>query len=446
MNKTTFHIRGMHCRSCELRTEAELMKVAGVTRARVNSRTGLAEVLYENHLPSPEVLAGAVRKAGYEIGAGKRGWVVCDLGVWTEVLFALGTVLVLFLVAKSVGLFDVSLGSSEKLSSVPFVLLVGLVAGFSTCMAMIGGMVLAVSARFSEEHPEASVRKKFLPHLSFNLGRIVGFAFFGAILGWVGSVFQLASSVVGGLTLLVALVMLLVGVQLLEVFPRLSTWKLTLPKGIARVLGIQSYTEKEYHHGRVALLGGLTFFLPCGFTQLTQLFVVTQGSPFIGALTMGTFALGTAPGLIGIGGVAATARGWFRRFFFRVAGVIVIALGIFNLHNGMVLVGLGAHQSGSEKTSPLGSDTQAAQVVRVTQKADGYFPNQITVKRGQPVQLIVDSEESYSCAASLVIPKAGIKKVLKPGENIFEFTPDQIGDIPFSCSMGMYRGVITVVE
>jgi plastocyanin domain-containing protein len=29
---------------------------------------------------------------------------------------------------------------------------------------------------------------------------------------------------------------------------------------------------------------------------------------------------------------------------------------------------------------------------------------------------------------------------------VIEFTPNETGSIPFSCSMGMYRGVITVVD
>lgn len=446
MNKKIIDIAGMHCRSCELLTEEELLKVPGVEKARTNFRSGVAEVFYKHEAPSMEALAEAIRNAGYAVGKGERTWLEKDLSAWVEALFALGAVFVLFILAKSLGLFDVSLGSSEKLSNLPFVLLVGLVAGFSTCMAIVGGMVLAVSARFSEMHPEASVRKKFQPHLYFNLGRIGGFAALGALLGWFGSTFQLSSLSVGALTALVGGVMLLIGLQLLELFPRLSAWKLMLPKGIARVLGIQSHTKKEYSHSRAMLLGAATFFLPCGFTQLTQLFVVTQGSPMIGALTMGTFALGTAPGLLGIGGVAAAAKGGFRRFFFKTAGIVVIALGIFNFQNGAALIALGPDKQAEGSSAKNAALVKDAQVIRVAQKANGYFPNQVTVKKGQPVKLIVDSQDSYTCAVSMIVPKLGIRKVLSPGENVFEFTPDKSGQIPFSCSMGMYRGVINVTD
>ncbi len=445
MDKITIDIAGMHCRSCELLTEDELASVPGVKKVKTNFRKGTADIFYEGEKPSNSDIERAIQNAGYTVGKGDRPWFTSDISAWVETLFALGIVFAIFLFAQAFGLFNISLGSSERLTSLPFVLLLGVVAGLSTCMAMVGGLVLAVSARFSERHPEASVRKKFLPHLYFNLGRIGGFALLGGLLGALGATFQLSSFSIGAMTLLIGVVMFLVGLQLLELFPRLSVWKLQLPKSIAKVLGIQSHTKKEYSHSRAMFLGAMTFFLPCGFTQLTQLFVVATGSPMIGALTMGTFALGTAPGLLGIGGVAATAKGAFRRFFFKGAGIVVIALGIFNFQNGYALVKLGRSVGGNDAVQ-TGVPAKDAQIIRITQKANGYFPSTLSVKKGQPVKLIIDSEDSYTCATSFIMPKAGIRKTLEPGENVLEFTPDKVGVLPFSCSMGMYRGVINVIE
>ncbi len=447
MRKKSFFIRGMHCRSCELLTEEELSKVSGVSSVKTNFRTGVVEIFYQNQEPSNESIIEAVKNAGYEVGKGERPWFTDDISEWVKTFFALGVVFVLYVIARSLGLFDISLGSNDRLSSLPFVLLLGVVAGLSTCMAIVGGMVLASTARYSEMHPEASIRQKFFPNVYFNIGRVGGFSILGALLGSIGSTIQLSSLSTGVLMIVVACVMLLIGLQLIELFPRLSAWKLMLPKGIAKVLGIQSHAKKEYSHSRVMFAGATTFFLPCGFTQAVQLFVISQGSPIIGALSMGAFALGTAPGLLGIGGISAVALGEFRRFFFKGAGIIVIVLGVFNFQNGVTLVSLGpdSKMNIGQKNGTL-APAKDAQIVRITQKGNGYFPSQVTVKKGQPVRLIVDSEESYSCAASLSIPKAGIRKTLRPGENVFEFTPDKSGDIPFSCSMGMYRGVINVVE
>ena len=446
MNKITIDIAGMHCRSCEMLTEEELSQVPGVKKVKTHFRSGKAEVFYEGEKPSDAALATAVQRAGYALGKGERPWIASDMTGWVELLFALGIVFVLYFFAQAAGLFTLSFGSAQQLESLPFVLLLGVVAGVSTCMAIVGGLVLGVSARYSERHPEASVRQKFLPNAYFNLGRIGGFAILGALLGWLGSTLQLSSFSVGILIVAVSVVMLLIGFQLLELFPRLSAWTLMLPKGIARVLGIQSHMKKEYSHTRAMALGAATFFLPCGFTQAVQLYVVTAGSPLVGALSMGAFALGTAPGLLGIGGLAAAARGSFRRFFFKTAGIIVIALGVFNFQNGVTLVGLGSDQSSQQEKGMSGEIVGERQVIRITQRADGYFPNRLTVKKGQPVRLIIDSENPYTCASSFRMPAMGIQETLNPGENIFEFVPEKSGPIPFSCSMGMFRGTIDVIE
>lgn len=453
MNKKVFPIRGMHCKSCEIVTEEELVKVSGVKKADTDFRSGKAVVFYEGEVPSDEELSSAIRRAGYEIGSGRRQWFSRDISVYLETAAAVAIVWVLYLVGRNQGWFSLSLGSAEELDRLSVVFLAGIAAGFSTCMAIVGGMLLAVSARFGESHPEATTRQKFVPHIFFNLGRVGGFALLGALLGALGSMIQPSSGFVGVLMVAVAAIMVLLGLQLLELFPKLSAWKLTLPKWVARLFGVQTHAQKEYSHGRAAFLGALTFFLPCGFTQAVQLFVVTQGDALRGAIIMGIFALGTAPGLLGIGGLSSVAKGVFGRYFFRIAGIAVIALGLFNFGNGLNLLDLGATPSTAPvKNEPVresaGADTakQEPQVIRMTQEANGYFPNEFTAKRGQPVRWVIDSKDSYSCAVSLVAPKIGVQKVLRLGENIVTFTPKTVGDIPFSCSMGMYVGVIHVVE
>ncbi|MEI8096649.1 MAG: heavy-metal-associated domain-containing protein, partial [Candidatus Moraniibacteriota bacterium] len=145
MNKITVDIAGMTCRSCELLTEDELSSVPGVSKVKTNFRKGCAEIFYQGAKPSDDAIEMAIRNAGYTLGKGSSPWISSDISVWVETLFAFCIVVVLFLFAKAFGLFDISLGASAKLSSLPFVFLLGIVAGLSTCMAMVGGLVLAVS-------------------------------------------------------------------------------------------------------------------------------------------------------------------------------------------------------------------------------------------------------------------------------------------------------------
>ena len=81
----------------------------------------------------------------------------------------------------------------------------------------------------------------------------------------------------------------------------------------------------------------------------------------------------------------------------------------------------------------------------MTQQSNGYKPNNFTIKNNIPVKWIIDSKDSRSCAASIVSSKIKVKKFLSSGENTIEFTPSEVGDIRFSCSMGMYTGKFIVI-
>ena len=328
-------------------------------------------------------------------------------------------------------------------------------AGVSTCMALVGGLVLGAAARFSAKNPRATGMEKFTPHIYFNLGRIASYFVLGGALGFLGSIFQLSTSVLGMLTVIVGLVMLLLGGQLIDIFPFLKRVSFTLPKGISRALGIKEQSELEYSNTNSAIMGASTFFLPCGFTQAMQLFAMSSGSPLTGALTMGVFALGTAPGLLGVGGLTSVVKGNGAKLFFKTAGVVVILLSLFNITNGLNLLGVTPEVLGAFTTKAAAGNTVndpnvkmvgGVQEVRMTQASGGYSPNKFTIRKGIPVKWIITSKDIYTCAASIASQQLNIRKGLQLGENVFEFTPKETGTIRFSCSMGMYTGSFTVVD
>ncbi len=400
MNKSTILIKGMHCRSCEILIEDELRKIHGVTDVRVNEKKGKAYVCYEGDLDHQQV-EDAVHSAGYELGIKEAAPLFSKrMEDYKELGFAFLILVLLYLIGKELGLFTISLKSTGNYGSLPIVFLVGLTAGISTCMALVGGLVLAASARFVEKHPQATLLQKFKPHLFFNVGRIISFFILGGIIGYAGSFFQLSTTALGLLTIAVGAVMVIMGLQLTEIFPRLSGLQFTLPKGISRALGIKEQTEKEYSHKNSFMLGASTFFLPCGFTQAMQLFAISSGSPLTGALTMGIFALGTAPGLLGIGGLTSVIKGAFTKPFFKFAGLVVIFMAVFNISNGLNLSGIDVNAF--LKQSPVSTNQadsnvtmeNGIQIVKMTQTASGYSPNSFTIKRGIPVKWIITSEES----------------------------------------------------
>lgn len=437
MPKIIVPIKGMHCRSCELLIENNLKKVCGVSKVEVSHKTGLADIYFDNRAPQGDSIRGAIKDAGYDIGRkDKLSWFSRDKEDYTNLAKGAIVLLIVYIIAKWSGLFTLDFNTQ---STGLFVALgIGLVAGISTCMALVGGLVLSLSARHAELHPEMSAMEKFRPHIYFNLGRIAGFGFFGGIIGLLGSAVRLSSGTLGLMTIIVGGVMIFLGLKLVEIFPTLKEKTISLPKVISRFLGIKK-ENREYSHKGSFITGMLTFFLPCGFTQAMQLYAVSTGSFITGALVMSLFALGTAPGLLGIGGLVSVFKGKKARIFFAAAGLAVILLGWFNMANGSQLV-FGGKAGGS---SPAVSN--GVQEIRMTQSARGYSPNQFTVEKGKKVRWIITST-NLTCASSIVVPKYGISKYLEKGENIIEFVPSETGEIPFSCSMGMYRGKFIVVE
>jgi len=441
-------IKGMHCRSCELLIEENLKSIPGVRKIEANYRAGKAEV-YLNKRKGQRAdefveeigdsIRQAVKDTGYEVGyKDKLEWISKDKNDYIYLSYGFLILFILYFAAQSFGLFNI--GVNTEKASLFVVLMVGLVAGISTCMALVGGLVLSISARHAEAHPEISATQKFRPHLYFNLGRVLGFGFFGGVLALLGSAVQPSASTLGLMTIIIGGVMIFLGLKLVEIFPILKDKTISLPKSISKFLGINK-EQKEYSHTGSFITGALTFFLPCGFTQAMQLYAVSSGSFISGAMIMSAFALGTAPGLLGIGGLASVFKGKYARIFFATTGLAVILLGWVNISNGSQLVFQGKAQSSDTVATSSG-----VQEVRMTQGGSGYSPNILTVEKGKKVRWIITSTTQFSCASSIVMPRYGISRNLVKGENVIEFVPTEVGEIPFSCSMGMYRGKFIVVE
>ena len=284
MEKIIVPIAGMHCRSCELLVEGNLAEIPEVKKSNVSYKKGVAEVYYSGRKPASSEIENAVREAGYAVGAkDETTWVSHRASDWRDLGVAALTFLLLYAVVKNFSVEEWNLlGNAGTPSSLGVVFLVGITAGLSSCLALVGGLVLGVAARHAEAHPEATAMQKFRPHLFFNLGRILSYFVLGGLIGFLGSVFQLSTSVLGIMTVGVGLVMLLLGTQLIDMFPILKSISFTIPKSVSRFFGIKNRADRDYTHKNSAVLGALTFFLPCGFTQAMQIYAMSTGSVVAG--------------------------------------------------------------------------------------------------------------------------------------------------------------------
>lgn len=439
--KLVLPIRGMTCRSCEMLLEASIGAVPGVRRVRVNHRRGIAEVVPSDVPLNEAALEQAVEQAGYRVGHEHLPWISRDRNTYVHLAIALVVIGIAALAILMTGASLPSFAAGGTLT-LPLALLIGLTAGFSTCMAVIGGIVLASSARFAERNPDLSGWQKFQPHLVFNAGRILGFAVFGGLLGAIGGILQLSDAFVALLTVAVGVVMLLLGVKLTKVSPRIARMSPAIPRFL-------QWRGKGPATGPVLAAGtsgALSFFLPCGFTLAMQLAAVQSGSFRTGALLMAAFALGTAPGLLSLGGLTAAIRGRAAQGFFATAGLVVFLLGAYNVRAGWNVLGsAGGPSAGTVVTDTTIDPAAPLETITMSQGDDGYTPNMLTVHAGSRVRWVINSTNPYTCASALRVPQLGIKQQLTPGENVIEFVATSTGEIPFQCSMGMYRGTLTVL-
>jgi len=439
-------VTGLHCKACEILTEDALREIKNVKRATVNYKSGEAEIFYDGETPEMKEIKNRLEAAGY--GLGKIAGYARSSNFSNSVT-VISLILILFWAFNQIN-FDRS-GWLNQDFSWPIAILIGLIAGVSTCLALVGGLVMGLAANYAQNHPEASPRQKFRPHLLFNAGRIIGFFILGGVLGSLGGIFKFSAFANSLITIFVGLVILVLGLKLLNIFPAIKRLDFSLPKSWGRILKVNN----------PLILGALTFFTPCGFTQAMQLYALNAGGFLSGGLIMALFALGTAPGLLGIGGLSSFLSRRKSSIFFQAAGIVIIVFALFNLSNGYKLLKIstaadagarnrvnGENQSKDSTNSENSLDRagKEIQIIKMTESGSGYSPNKFTIIKDRPVRWIITAEAPYSCASALIVPSLNIRQQLKRGENIIEFTPTKIGSIPFSCSMGMYTGSFQVVE
>jgi uncharacterized protein len=322
------------------------------------------------------------------------------------------------------------------------VFLIGLTASVSTCIAVTGGLLVAVAAKYNET-VRATGAQKLKPHIYFNLGRIISYTALGAAIGTLGSALALPAEINGLLMLAASAAMIVLGLQMLRLIPSFGVLRSLLPQSVRSRL--QEFSERNAHGGAF-LLGASTFFLPCGFTQALQLYVLAKGDAYAGALTMLIFSLGTLPALFSLSAISSFARGNFQRYFLKLAGVAVVLLGLINIEYGLALTGWGSSPvSIAELTrSKIKASEERVQIMGGKQVAEmkivglSYEPNHFTVAQGTPVVWRINAEEAEGCGRILIVPKLRIRTYLQPqATNVITFTPDQPGEIEFNCGMGM---------
>ena len=328
----TLHIKGMHCSACILLTELEATEVPYITSARSDLKEHTITVEGDLAGKSPQVVAveltNILRPHGYTVSVEKQE----HINNWAD--FRVAIPIALAFIAGFVALQKLGIVNLVQSGSVTYgtAFIIGIVASLSTCMAVVGGLVLSMSATFA--HTGDKVR----PQILFHIGRLISFFVLGGVIGALGSAFTLNATASFVLGIIIAAVMLILGINLLGIFHWSKRLQPAMPKFLAR----HAYGASKLNHTLTPFLVGVaTFFLPCGFTQSMQIYTLGTGSFLQGALTMGFFSLGTLPVLSAVSFSSFSIHNKsYAGIFFKTAGLIVILFGLYNLMNALVVAGV----------------------------------------------------------------------------------------------------------
>ncbi|HLD51039.1 hypothetical protein A3K34_02090 [candidate division WWE3 bacterium RIFOXYC1_FULL_40_10] len=443
----TYYVQGMHCPSCELLIEKTL-KEEGYKG--VEASLSRCEVTLDGRI-DVDSINSKLRDLGYKISRNKPE----EPKITEAQLFKAFVIFVFlitgFLYVERSGLLKAF--NVNSTSSLGAFFIFGMVAGVSSCAALVGGLLLSLSKKWQDLYGLNS-KKSYTPFVLFNIGRLVSYAAFGFLLGLIGKTFQISLSITALLTLAVSAVMIVLGLQMMG-FNFANKFNIKTPKFASFLVSNDFAIKSKYVP---FLIGAGTFFIPCGFTLVTQTIALASGNPITGSLILLAFALGTLPMLtfVSFSSLKLYNHRGMSKLFGVIAGSLVVFFAINTLNSQLNVLGLKSFSDliSVDKTAVNTSDTKAVdvdssgtQILRMEASGFEYSPKNVTLKAGIPVRWEFNNKGAVGCSRS--VSARGLYPSiiqLNPGMNVFEFTPKTPGTYKITCSMGMVQPVTVVVN
>ena len=498
MDKTIrLHIGGMTCVNCQNKIEKTLNHTEGVINAIVSYNNATADIVYNEEAISLKEIITAIENLGYEVIRRKK---TAGSNIANTVCM-LVIIVSLYVMLQSMGILNLLVPSQLADTKMGYGMLfvIGLITSVH-CIAMCGGINLSqcIPQVTQGEADNTSKMATFCPALAYNMGRVLSYTAVGFVLGLVGFLMGGGTDVgfsillQGILKIIAGLFMVIMGINMLGLFPWLRKFTIRMPKSLVRKVWNQKAKAP-----RPFLVGILNGFMPCGPLQSMWIVALAAGNPFAGALSMFLFSLGTVPFMLGLGSIVSVLGRRFTDQVMRIGAVLVVVLGLAMLSQGGSLSGwispdlllvliiafcivgvlfsipvenravkslvkaafpvivVGAYalwifqgtlvqnSSAAENNAEV---VDGVQVVISTLQA-GRYPN-ITVQAGVPVKWVIDAPDGSinGCNNRILISDYGIEYTFHTGENVIEFTPVNVGTVRYSCWMGMIRGNIFVMD
>jgi sulfite exporter TauE/SafE/copper chaperone CopZ/plastocyanin domain-containing protein len=443
----TIRILGMTCINCQTRIERKLKSTAGIETAAVSFNDGTAAVTYDSSIVTMKEIIEVVEKLGYKTLDGKARVPIKELVGTLVIILSLYALLQ----GLGIGAMTSAFPLAQAGASYGLLFVIGLVTSVH-CLAMCGGINLS---QCIPQTPSTTKSVKPLeslnPSILYNAGRVASYTITGVIVGALGRVVSVSGRFQGAVQLIAGVFMVLMGINMLGLFPGLRRFSLRTPTVFSKRI------DKRKASGKSPLIVGLlNGLMPCGPLQAMQLYALSTGGPIAGGISMFIFSMGTVPLMFGVGALGRVLGKAPK--VMKIGAALVTVMGLTMFTYGFNLLGLNldfigkavaakpSFMSPAKSAAPAPAIENGVQLVSST-LSGGRYPA-ITVQQGVPVKWTINAPPGSvnSCNNRMIIREYNIEYAFKTGENIIEFIPDRAGKFSYSCWMGMIRSSITVLD
>lgn len=438
--KKNFVAKGTSCLSCERLIKERARKIKGVKEIEFDHITERGFVVFNDEFTSLDKVLSTIGGKNYicspadELTAKNKnsiktfGWAFAIIGLFVVAYYGMAFV------------ERIQLPELTPTMSYGLLFVFGILTGFH-CIGMCGGFVVSYTADEAKKG-----RFSYRSHLSYGFGKVVSYTVIGGIFGLIGSVFVFTPLLRGVVGLLAGMFLIIYGLSILNIFPRLKKIRFQAPKSLMKFAGHRSEHSSPLVIG---LLNGL--MIACGPLQAMYILAAGTGSLVQGATILFVFGLGTLPVMIGFGLLAGTISSRTTATILKVSGILVIVIGLFMINNGLALTGTGLDigsffGSSGGNISSSNTTQQGYQEIHMAVLASGWQPDTFTLVRGVPVHWIIDGKQLTGCNRAIQVPEYNLSFDIQPGLQAIEFTPTKAGTILWSCWMGMIHGKFIVVD
>jgi len=357
LQKRSFRVGGMYCVNCQNIIEKELKKTAGIKKAAVNYRTGHASVTYDDAIISFDKISAIIQELGYQAIEGQEK--SSPQKTIPRIIGTLVIILALFMLLRTFTTSELAAAFplAQEGMGYGMLLVIGLLTGVH-CIAMCGGINLSQTLKNANAPADAASQTNnskssfnfslLLPGILYNSGRLVSYTAVGVLVGALGSVITLSGRFQGVVQLIAGVFMVIMGINMLGLFPALRRFIPQMPKLFAK----KTDEQKTAHSPLV--VGFLNGFMPCGPLQAMQVYALSTGSPVKGGISMFLFCAGTIPLMFALGAASSALSGakgqTFSRRVMQAGAILVAALGLVMFSNGW---SLSAFTNSPDKTASV---------------------------------------------------------------------------------------------